>query len=213
MLLVGAVLLSYLLGSLSGSLLIGRLRGVDIRRAGSGNAGGTNAFRTQGWRFALGVVVIDVGKGAVAAWLGMHAAAAPAPFDTSDAQGALCGLAAVIGHCWPLYFGFRGGKGAATVVGALLVLAPVYVMPILGIWALVLIATGYVGLATMIAAVAFAVLAIWRSGMAPSVLTLFAIAIALMIIFTHRSNIARLAHGQEHRFEKARLFHRLWRGG
>ncbi|HZX89754.1 MAG TPA: glycerol-3-phosphate 1-O-acyltransferase PlsY [Rudaea sp.] len=214
MLLVGAVLLSYLLGSLSGSLLIGRLHGVDIRRAGSGNAGGTNAFRTQGWRFALAVIVIDVGKGAAAAWLGMHAAAAaPAPFDTPDAQGALCGLAAVIGHCWPLYFGFRGGKGAATVVGALLVLAPVYVMPMLGIWALVLIATGYVGLATMVAAVAFAALAVLSSGMAPSALTLFAIAITLMIIFTHRSNIARLARGQEHRFDKARVFHRLWRDG
>jgi glycerol-3-phosphate acyltransferase PlsY len=212
MLLVGAVLLSYLLGSLSGSLLIGRLRGVDIRRAGSGNAGGTNAFRTQGWRFALGVVVIDVGKGAVAAWLGMHAAAvAPAPFDTPDAQGALCGLAAVIGHCWPLYFGFRGGKGAATVIGALLVLAPAYVMPMIGIWALVLIATGYVGLATMIAAFAFATLAVVTSSAPLRALTLFAIAIALLITFTHRGNIARLARGEEYRFDKARLLHRLWR--
>src|SRR5512144_3327483 len=99
--LIAAVLASYLLGSLSGSLLIGRLRGVDIRRQGSGNAGGTNAFRTQGWRFALVVVVIDVGKGAAAAWLGLHvAAAAPAPVDSAYAQGALCGFAAVVGHCW-----------------------------------------------------------------------------------------------------------------
>src|SRR4249920_691181 len=115
MLLVGAVLLSYLLGSLSGSLLIGRLHGVDIRRAGSGNAGGTNAFRTQGWRFALGVALIDVGKGVAATWLGMHVAAvAPSPVDTAYAQAALCGFAAVVGHCWPVFFGFRGGKGAAT---------------------------------------------------------------------------------------------------
>jgi glycerol-3-phosphate acyltransferase PlsY len=214
MLLVGAVLLSYLLGSLSGSLLIGRLRGVDIRRAGSGNAGGPNAFRTQGLRFALGVVAIDVGKGAAAAWLGLHAAAAaPAPFDTPDAQGALCGFAAVVGHCWPVFFGFRGGKGAATVIGALLVLAPVYVMPMLGIWALVLISTGYVGLATMTAALAFATLAVVISSAPLNALTLFAIAIALMITFTHRGNIARLARGEEHRFDKARLLHRLRRGG
>jgi glycerol-3-phosphate acyltransferase PlsY len=212
--LIAAVLASYLLGSVSGSLLIGRLRGVDIRRAGSGNAGGTNAFRTQGLRFALGVVAIDVGKGAAAAWLGLHlGAAAQAPFGSPDAQGALCGLAAVIGHCWPLFFGFRGGKGAATVVGALLVLAPVYVMPMIGIWALVLIATGYVGLATMIAAFAFATLAVMLSSAPLSALTLFAIAIALLITFTHRGNIARLARGEEYRFDKARLLHRLWRGG
>jgi glycerol-3-phosphate acyltransferase PlsY len=212
--LIAAVLVSYLLGSLSGSLLIGRLHGVDIRRAGSGNAGGTNAFRTQGWRFALGVVVIDVGKGAVAAWLGLHiAAAAPAPFDGPDTQGALCGFAAIVGHCWPVFFGFRGGKGAATVVGALLVLAPVFVLPMIGIWALVLIATGYVGLATMIAAFAFATLAVLTSGAALNTLTLFAFAIALLIVFTHRSNIARLARGEEYRFDKARLLHRLWRSG
>ena len=213
-LLIAAVLASYLLGSLSGSLLIGRLRGVDIRRAGSGNAGGTNAFRTQGWRFALGVVVIDVGKGAAAAWLGLHAAAAaPSPLDSAYAQGALCGFAAVVGHCWPLYFGFRGGKGAATVVGALLVLAPVFVLPMLGIWAAVLIATGYVGLATMIAAFAFATLAVVISSAPLNALSLFAIAIALLITFTHRGNIARLARGEEYRFDKARLLHRLWRSG
>jgi glycerol-3-phosphate acyltransferase PlsY len=214
MLLVGAVILSYLLGSLSGSLLIGRVRGIDIRRQGSGNAGGTNALRTRGWRFALGVVVIDVGKGAAAAWLGLHvAAAAPAPFDTPDVQGALCGFAAVVGHCWPLFFGFRGGKGAGTAVGAVLVLAPVFALPMVGVWALLLIATGYVGLATIFAAAAFATLAIMVSGAALNTLTLFAIAIALLIVFTHRGNIARLARGEEFRFDKARLLHRFWRDG
>ena len=217
MLLIVAVTLSYLLGSVSGSLLIGRLRGVDIRRAGSGNAGGTNAFRTQGWRFALGVVAIDVGKGALAAWLGMHvAAAAPAPLDTAHAQGALCGFAAVVGHCWPLFFGFRGGKGAATAVGAVLVLAPVFVLPMIAVWALVLIATGYVGLATMIAAAAFAALATTTSlarVSAEAALTTFAVAIALLIVFTHRDNITRLARGEEYRFDKARLLRRLRRGG
>jgi acyl phosphate:glycerol-3-phosphate acyltransferase len=212
--LIAAVLASYLLGALSGSLLLGRLRGVDIRRAGSGNAGGTNALRTQGWRFALGVVVIDVGKGAVAAWLGLHAAAAaPVPFDTPYAQAALCGFAAVVGHCWPVFFGFRGGKGAATVVGALFVLAPAYVMPMIGIWVLVLIATGYVGLATMTAALAFATFAVVISSAPLNALTLFAIAIALLITFTHRGNIARLARGEEYRFDKARLLHRSRRGG
>jgi acyl phosphate:glycerol-3-phosphate acyltransferase len=214
LLLIAATVVSYLLGSLSGSLMIGRLRGVDIRRAGSGNAGGTNALRTQGWRFALGVVAIDVGKGAIAAWLGLHAAAAaPAPLESPYAQSALCGFAAVVGHCWPLFFGFRGGKGAATAVGAIIVLAPVFVLPMIGVWALVLIATGYVGLATIFAAVAYATLAIITSGAALNALTLFATAIALLMAFTHRSNIVRLARGEEYRFDKARLLHRLRRGG
>ena len=213
-LLIAATVLSYLLGSLSGSLLLGRLRGVDIRSSGSGNAGGTNALRTQGWRFALGVVVIDVGKGAAAAWLGSHAAAtAPAPFDSAYAQGALCGFAAVVGHCWPLFFGFRGGKGAATAAGAVLVLAPVFVLPIFGVWLLVIVATGYVGLATIIAGAAFALLAVTTSSAPVSPLTMFAIAIALLIVFTHRGNIVRLVRGEEYCFEKARLLHRLWRGG
>ncbi|HEX3124847.1 MAG TPA: glycerol-3-phosphate 1-O-acyltransferase PlsY [Rhodanobacteraceae bacterium] len=214
LLLIAAAAVSYLLGSLSGSLLLGRLRGIDIRRQGSGNAGGTNALRTQGWRFALAVVVIDVGKGAVAAWLGLHVGAtAQAPFDSAHAQGALCGFAAIVGHCWPLFFGFRGGKGAATAVGAVLVLAPVFVLPMIGVWALVLIATGYVGLATIVAAVAFALLAVTASGAAPNAPAPFAIAVALLVVFTHRSNIARLARGEEYRFDKARLLHRMRRGG
>ena len=212
LILIGVVLLAYLLGSLSGSLLLGRLRGVDIRRQGSGNAGGTNAFRTQGWRFALGVVVIDVGKGSAATWLGLHVA--PAPLDTAYAHSALCGFAAVVGHCWPLFFGFRGGKGAATAVGAVFVLAPTLVLPLIGVWALVLIATGYVGLATIIAVVAFAPLAMTIPAASvddPPALLVFAIATALLIVFTHRSNIMRLVRGKEYRFEEARLLHRFLR--
>jgi len=213
--LIGAIALAYLLGSLSGSLLIGRLRGVDIRRQGSGNAGGTNAFRTQGWRFAIGVVVIDVGKGAAATWLGLHVGAtAPPPLDSAYAQAALCGFAAVVGHCWPVFFGFRGGKGAATAAGVVIVLAPGLILPLLAVWALMLIATGYVGLATIAAAGAFALLgatSFFVPDNAAPTLTMFAVAIALLIVFTHCSNIARLVRGEEYRFEKARLLHRLLR--
>ena len=113
------IVLAYLLGSVSGSLLLGRLKKVDIRAQGSGNAGGTNAFRTQGPVFAIGVVLIDVGKGFVAAWW--------IPSLVFGNQAALlesglivmaCGFAAVLGHCFPIWHGFRGGKGAATAVGA-----------------------------------------------------------------------------------------------
>jgi glycerol-3-phosphate acyltransferase PlsY len=207
--LIGGVIVAYLLGSLSGSLLVGRLRGVDIRTLGSGNAGGTNALRTQGWRFALAVIVIDVGKGVLAAWLGTRVGGAPAPFDTATATGALCGFAAVIGHCWPVFFGCRGGKGAGTAAGAIMVLAPLLVLPVLATWIVVLVATGYVGLSTMIATVVFAIAAVWRAatGGDPAVAS-FADACAALIVFTHRGNIARLAAGTENRFERVRLFRR-----
>ena len=120
----GLILAAYLLGSLSGSLLLGKLRGVDIRTQGSGNAGGTNAFRTQGAKFALGVVVVDIGKGALAAWLGLRFAQA----DTAWLAYVVA-FAAVIGHVWPVWHGFRGGKGAATLIGAVAVLVAVWGSP------------------------------------------------------------------------------------
>jgi len=213
MILIIVTLLAYLIGSLSGSLLIGRVRGIDIRHQGSGNAGGTNALRTQGWRFALGVVAIDVGKGVLATWLGLQIPSSEAPAsDAEYAHAALCGFAAVIGHCWPLFFGFRGGKGAATAAGALLVMAPCLVVPLLGVWTLTLIASGYAGLATLVAAGALPMLAtlpVLRGAQEASVLIAFSLAVAAVIVFTHRGNLARLVGGHEPRFERARLLHRL----
>lgn len=202
------VLLAYLLGSLSGSLLLGRLRGIDIRTQGSGNAGGTNAFRTQGWRFALGVVAIDIGKGALAVALamGLHADGFAVPLLW---LASLAGAAAVLGHTWPVFFGFRGGKGAGTLVGALCLLWPATILPLLGLWLLVLIATGYVGLATVCAGLLLPLLAWWWQ--APPALLGFAVFAAAFLVFTHRSNLLRLARGCENRFERVRLFHRAWR--
>jgi acyl phosphate:glycerol-3-phosphate acyltransferase len=203
-----APLLAYALGSLSGSLLVGRTRGVDIRSTGSGNAGGTNAFRTQGWRFALLVVLIDIGKGALAAWLG-HAW--PADTVAPRTLGLICAFAAVLGHVWPVFFGFRGGKGAATFAGALLVLCPWSVPPLLAVWLLLVTTTGYVGLATICAAVAFPLLVIGVAA-ADRPLLVFAIATAALIVFTHRANVARLRAGNEYRFERARVVARWFRG-
>ncbi|HRO64088.1 glycerol-3-phosphate 1-O-acyltransferase PlsY [Thermomonas sp.] len=194
------LLAAYLLGSLSGSLLLGRLRGVDVRTQGSGNAGGTNAFRTQGARFALGVVAIDLGKGALAAWLALQLAPAWAWWSL---------LAVMAGHVWPVWHGFRGGKGAAAGVGALLVLWPLAVALLVGLWLLVLIASGYVGLATVLAAASLPLWAWLLDAGAPA--SGFAVAIALFIAFTHRENLRRLWRGNELRFERARLLHR-WRG-
>lgn len=200
-------LAGYLIGSISGSLALGRWRGVDIRTMGSGNAGGTNALRTVGWQFALGVVVIDVGKGvAAAALLPMLApliSADPAGFASLSAA---CGFAAIVGHVWPLYFRLRGGKGAGTAVGALAVTAPWCLAPLFLVWLVTLIGTGYVGLATVLAALSI-VPSMWLLGPEPLPpgLGLYAIALAILLVFTHRTNLSRLASGSENRFEKARL--------
>jgi glycerol-3-phosphate acyltransferase PlsY len=192
---------AYLLGSISGSLWLGKLRGVDIRTQGSGNAGGTNAFRTQGSAFALGTVLIDIGKGAAAVAL-MRWAGGDVVLQMLGA------LLAVAGHVWPVFHGFRGGKGAATLVGGLALLWPLALAPLLSVWLLVLLSTGYVGLATVLAGVALPLWALLegRDGAWLG----FAVAVAVLLAWTHRANLQRLRAGNEHRFEKARLLARLW---
>lgn len=206
-LLVKAVL-AYLLGSLIGSLLIGRLRGgVDIRRMGSGNAGGTNALRTQGKRFAFWVLVIDIGKGWIATGLlapGRLPALATAPPQLRAWSVAVCGIAVMVGHIYPLWHGLRGGKGVATLVGAVLGAAPVLLLAMLVVWFLAVIAFGFVGLASILGALTFAVAAAANPAAPPAPLLTFAIASALLIAFTHRSNLSRMRAGTEPRVR------RLW---
>lgn len=208
--LVIKVIISYLLGAVIGSLAMGRLAGgVDIRSEGSGNAGGTNALRTRGWKFALPVVLIDAGKGVLAVLVVAPLMLPLVPEATFRAEwiAVACGIAAVVGHVWPVWHGFRGGKGMATYLGALGVLAwPALVVGML-VWLVALLFTGYVGLATMVAATAVAVYALLISGISP--LFVFGLVMAVFIIYTHRSNVKRLRDGTEHRFEKAMIFRRL----
>lgn len=196
------VLAAYLLGSVSGSMVMGKLRSVDIRTAGSGNAGGTNAFRTQGFRFALGVVVIDIGKGALAAW-GVPLLPLGADAVSLSVLAMACGFAAVIGHCYPVWYGFRGGKGAATAVGALAVIQPLVLVPMVAVWLLTLVVTGWVGLATMLAGLSLVPAFAWTDPGRDHMV--FAVALALFILFTHRENIGRLLRGTENRFEGIRI--------
>jgi acyl phosphate:glycerol-3-phosphate acyltransferase len=206
---VFALMLAYLLGSLSGSLLLGRLRGVDIRDSGSGNAGGTNALRTRGWRFALVVVLIDVGKGTLAAWIALRLHQPALPLSPTG-LGLAATLVAAAGHAWPLWFGFRGGKGVATLLGGLLLLWPIVLLPLLAVWLLVLGIGGYVGLASIVAVAALVPLAWLAAGMEALVFALLATA---FVLYTHRGNLQRLLAGTEHRFERARVLHRWCAGG
>ena len=201
--------LSYLLGSIVGSLAVARLTGgADIRTLGSGNAGATNALRTQGRKVALVVLVIDLAKGwiataMVATWA-MPAGIAAASAGLAAWSAPVCGLAVMLGHVYPLWYGFRGGKGVATLLGAVLGIKARLLLPVILTWLAAAIAFGYVGLASILGAVALAVaLALTRSG---TPLLVFGILSALLILYTHRSNLARMRAGTESRARRLWLF-------
>lgn len=201
-------LIGYLLGSIVGALVVGLFRGVDIRTLGSGNAGGTNALRTQGFAFAFATVVIDVGKGWVAArWLPGLAipGVAADPAIARDWLTACCAAAAVAGHVWPMWHEFRGGKGGATFAGVLLALSPVALAVAVIAWFAVVLLTGYVGVATVTGAVTVA-LASWFSPAATSAWLAFTLAAALLVAWAHRDNLARVRAGTEPRLLKLWLF-------
>ena len=203
-------LISYFIGSLMGALIVGKLSGgVDIRTMGSGNAGGTNALRTQGALFALGVIIIDVGKGFIGAGIVPGLELPFAPNDPSISREWLtlcCAAAAVFGHVWPIYHRFRGGKGAATLIGTFIVLGPELILPVILVWAWVLVMSGYVGLATMVAATSIPVwIGITRLP-EDQPLFIYSAIMAAYVIRWHRSNIRRMREGTEHRNRRLMIF-------
>lgn len=199
------IVAAYLVGALSGGLLIGRLLGkADLRAAGSGNAGATNALRTGGRLYGVLVLLFDLAKGVVAAGL--------LPLVVAGGPGWLafaCGAAAVIGHVYPVYFGFAGGKGAATLIGVLLVLAPGLLVPGVVTFVAVLVLSGMVSLSILLAMGAVVLAqAVWMWPALGSAPVLFAFAMWLLMLFTHRSNVARILAGEESRFERVMLLRR-----
>ncbi len=207
--LIVKALLAYLLGSLVGSLLIGKLRGVDIRTMGSGNAGATNMLRTQGKAAAIAVLLVDVGKGWVATGV-LAPLTIPGIPPAQPGMRALlvtvCGLAVILGHVYPLWYGFRGGKGVATFLGAVLGINAGLVLVMGLTWLVVVVIFGFVGLASMVGAgaVAAAIAARYSSERAP--LLAFGILAALLIVYTHRANIGRMLAGSESRAKRLWLF-------
>jgi glycerol-3-phosphate acyltransferase PlsY len=188
------LLAAYLLGAIPTGYLAGRwTRGIDLREHGSGNLGATNTFRVLGARIAAPVMVVDVAKGFIPAALFPE-------WDGSTAWGwALAyGAAAIVGHVFPVYMRFRGGKGVATAAGVFLALAPKAVLPALAAWLLVLILSRMVSLASITAAVTLiAGLAVTEDRVA---VLLLGAAVAVFVIYAHRSNIRRILRGEEHRF-------------
>lgn len=204
-------LISYFLGSLMGAMIMGKLRGgVDIRTMGSGNAGSTNALRTQGTLFALGVVIIDIGKGVIGTGIVPELNVPFVPQDPMISRAWLticCAIAVVLGHVWPIYHSFKGGKGAGTYVGTLIVLSPLLILGVIAIWALVIVLSGYVGLATMSAAIA---LSLYLASQLPDnqPLFIYSVVIAACLFFWHRGNIFRMRQGTEHKNTRLMIFRR-----
>jgi glycerol-3-phosphate acyltransferase PlsY len=201
-------LIAYLLGTLLGSLILGRLRGVDIRSMGSGNAGATNALRTQGKAFGLSVLILDIGKGVLAvSWVPVLILPGVGldPQLSRQWLALACGFAVILGHVYPVWFGFRGGKGVATVVGVIGALDPRLLVPLFSCWLVVVLLTGYVGLASMLAGVGLSI-AVYRFDPGNTPLLEFCILVTAFVIYTHRGNLARMVAGTEGRARRLWLF-------
>jgi glycerol-3-phosphate acyltransferase PlsY len=194
-------ILGYLIGSFPTAIIAGRLvMHDDIRTHGSKNAGATNVFRVLGWKPALAVLLVDIGKGFLAVWL--------AGFWTVNADpvwlSLVSGTAAILGHVWTVFAGFRGGKGVGTAFGVLIALAPLAAAVTFIVWLAVVLSTRYVSVASLTAALVFPIFItlqrrLWDTAI-PIPLVVMAWIIGLLIVITHRSNIRRLLRGEENRF-------------
>jgi len=204
-----ALVLAYLLGSIASAVWIGQIfYGTDVREYGSGNSGSTNAFRVLGKKAGIAVLLIDSTKG----WLSVnlitllhtlgitHLLPGTGPFI--DFQLAL-GIAALLGHIFPVYVGFRGGKGIATLLGIILAVHTGAALASMGVFIVVLLITRYVSLSSMVAATAFPVVVILVFETTISSLVIFSLVIAILVLITHQKNIERLLRKEE---SKANLF-------
>jgi glycerol-3-phosphate acyltransferase PlsY len=196
------VILAYLLGSVPvGYLLVRIFRKQDIRTFGSGNIGATNVLRSGGKGLGAATFLLDVVKGAAAVLLGAYLAAPLLPGIPQRDVEALAALCAVIGHMFPIWLGFRGGKGVATGFGVFLVAAPIAALAAITLFILVFALTRYVSLASILGAASFPIFAYFTiSGPRPPFFIAVQCIVALLIIVKHHPNIRRLLDGTEHRF-------------
>lgn len=194
------IIVSYIIGSIPTALIVSRrFFGIDIRDYGSGNMGATNTFRVLGSRYGTMVMVIDILKGMAAVMLYNII-----PFylnhelERTNLMLGL-GLAAVAGHIFPVFAGFRGGKGVATLLGMVLAIQPVIAVSCIGIFVLVLFLTRYVSLSSILAAVALPICVLWIWNEHEVFYRVFALIVAILVILTHQKNIGRILRGVESR--------------
>lgn len=215
------IVLSYVVGSIPTAIIVTKLsKGIDIRKVGSGNAGGTNVIRVLGWKIGLGVILFDIFKGYAATIFVTMLMFGPVPFtnitpfDDITVVRIIAGCAAIIGHIWTVFGNFKGGKGMATAGGVLLGLATIEVIVSILIFAIILVVFGYVSLGSIISAMAFPLTMFFRHNIfnayleGYNTLIFFSIGISLLILYTHRSNIKRLIEGTENRLARIQVFHK-----
>jgi len=217
--LILVIVFSYLIGSFPSAIFISkRFFGFDIREKGSGNMGSTNAFRILGWKWGLTVQVLDILKGFLAVvivgnllgqWVSFGGY--NTYFEDITIVKLIAGIAAVSGHIWTIFAGFKGGKGINTAAGMLIGVAPVDVGVAIGIFILALVFSGYVSLGSISGAIAFPSSLLVRYELLGAeipgyhILIYFAILLAVLLVFTHRQNIVRLIKGTENKFAKLQL--------
>ena len=194
-----AVLAAYLVGSIPAAYLAGKAKNVDLRKHGSGNLGATNAWRVLGWKIGLAVYLFDTLKGALPVLLLPHPAA------NAELWKIAYGVAAIAGHVKPIYLGGKGGgKGVATAGGVFFALAPAALLVALAVFGAVFLASGYVSLGSLAAALALPIALVVRGGGRVTPTLVIGVLVSAFVFWTHRANIARLRRGEENRFD-------LWR--
>lgn len=204
-LLLLVVVLAYLLGSIATAVWVGKIfHKTDVREHGSGNAGATNVIRVLGWKTGVPVLLIDVLKG----WVGTML---PVFLNMADEGSAMltnyqiiAGLATVVGHIWPVFAGFRGGKGVATIFGVLLAIHPLLTISCFGVFLCVFLISGYVSLGSMTAGISFPVFLFLFFNTPSFYLKIFSVVVAIALLITHRKNISRLLKGEESKLIKPR---------
>ena len=193
-----AVIAAYLLGSIPTAVWMGRaFHGIDVREHGSGNAGTTNTIRVLGWKTGIPVLVIDMAKGWLAAMLPVFLKIAPPGSAQMTNLQIMTGLIAILGHIFPLYAGFRGGKGVATVAGAMLAIHPFLTLACFGVFLIVLLLTGIVSVSSISMGIAFPVFLFTLFDTPSLLFKIFSVFVAVALLITHRNNIKRLLKGEE----------------
>ena len=187
-----AAVCAYFLGNINPAIIIGRAKGIDIREQGSGNAGATNALRSLGGKAGALTFIIDVAKG----WIGFYFLIAVWG-GAAFAPAMLCGLCVVLGHMYPVVFGFRGGKGVSTVFGVLLAASWLYALILLAVVIVLTLIFRRVSLSVMIAVIAALVIVFWNGAGLTDIDPLWTVILLALVVWKHRSNISRLIKGQE----------------
>lgn len=206
------IVLSYLVGSIPVSIIMTKIvKGVDVRDFGSGNAGGTNASRVLGKKYGVLVILLDAMKGVIAVvlisrlYLGSFPFPNTTPFDDFTLVQIIAGIAAIIGHIWTIFAGFKGGKGIATGLGVLISIVTIDLLVALGVFLTVMYISKYISLASISAAISVPLIMIVRENIfgvdiqSYHTILPFVIGIALLVVYTHRGNVERLLSGSENR--------------